>query len=511
MPRDFRFPTRETQFWTPYRFKEEDYRDRDDNYLVGIGRLKPDVSLAQARSELSLIAARLRRQYPKENEAVDLLVVALRDGLSSEYRLLLKGLCGAALCVLVIACGNLANLLLARSVARQRELSIRLSLGASRRNLLRQLVSESLLLGLAGGATRNRGRDRGVAAAVTIGAQPAPDPAGPSRRPADVAVRAGPDPGYGRRFWRRSRIAGVRKCRLQRAARGRAQWRNQHSARTIGAGGRGSYGVRRAPGFIGITHARVVESAIHRPWIHNQWHPVGAHTVAVSEIQQDQHSRSVLYKVLTDVRRLPGVTDAAYITALPMTWGGGIWPVEVNGRSLIRTEGNSASLRFVTPGLFSTLGIPIRSGRAVSEPTQRTGPTSPWSANRSCGDTGHMISRLDGISSLACHDHEVIGIVGDIRARGLERTSEPQVYLSSKQDPDDGLTYYAPKDLVIHSSQPPERLLPAIRQIIHAADAEQPISNVRTMERWSLERLNREPSRCECWLFLPGLPSCWPP
>ena len=72
-------------------------------------------------------------------------------------------------------------------------------------------------------------------------------------------------------------------------------------------------------------------------------------------------------KVLTDVRRLPGVTDAAYITALPMTWGGGIWPVVVDGRSQIRTEGNSASLRFVTPGLFSTLGIPIKSGRAVSE------------------------------------------------------------------------------------------------------------------------------------------------
>ena len=153
MPHDFRFPTRETQFWTPFRFKEEDYQDRDDNYLVGIGRLKPGVSLAQARSELLLIAARLRKQYPKENEAVDLSVVALRDELSTESRLLLKGLCGAALCVLVIACANLANLLLARSLARQRELSIRLSLGANRRNLLRQLLTESLLLGLAGGAS----------------------------------------------------------------------------------------------------------------------------------------------------------------------------------------------------------------------------------------------------------------------------------------------------------------------------------------------------------------------
>jgi putative ABC transport system permease protein len=77
-------------------------------------------------------------------------------------------------------------------------------------------------------------------------------------------------------------------------------------------------------------------------------------------------------------------------------------------------------------------------------------------------------------------DREVIGVVGDIRARGLEKTSEPQVYLSSQQDPDN--TFYAPKDLVIHSSQPPESLLPAIRQIVHAADPEQPISNIRTMD-----------------------------
>ena len=152
MPPDFRFPTRETQFWTPFRFKELDYQDRNNNYLVGIGRLKPGVSAAQAGSELSLIAARLRGQYPKENEAVDLSVVSMRDELTSKSRLLLFGLCGAALCVLIIACANLANLLLARSLARQRELSIRLSLGASRRNLLRQLLSESVLLGLAGGA-----------------------------------------------------------------------------------------------------------------------------------------------------------------------------------------------------------------------------------------------------------------------------------------------------------------------------------------------------------------------
>ncbi len=141
-------------------------------------------------------------------------------------------------------------------------------------------------------------------------------------------------------------------------------------------------------------------------------------------------------KVLTDVRRLPGVTDAAYITALPMTWGGGIWPVVVDGRSQIRTEGNSASLRFVTPGLFSTLGIPITSGRGVSESDTADRPyvaVVSESFVRRYWPNQQPIGRHFNFDF---YDHEVIGVVRDIRARGLERTSEPQVYLSSKQDPD---------------------------------------------------------------------------
>ncbi len=482
MPRDFRFPTRETQFWTPYQFKEEDYRDRDDNYLVGIGRLKPKVSLAQARSELLLIAARLRRQYTKENEGVDLLVVALRDELSSEYRLLLKGLCGAALCVLVIACGNLANLLLARSVARQRELSIRLSLGAGRRNLLRQLVSESLLLGLAGGATATGG----AIAALPLLSRLVPNQL-PIQQvpPVDLqmllfalgltlvtvvgfgvapALQACGNAGFsGLRVGVRSGGTNTQRARSALVVAEvmasvvllilsglllRALWRVQSTD----------------PGFItsGILSVR---------------------TQLPFPKYNKTSTRDQFYdKVLTDVRRLPGVTDAAYITALPMTWGGGIWPVEVNGRSLIRTEGNSASLRFVTPGLFSTLGIPIRSGRAVSDTDTADRPYVAVVSQSFVQRYWPHEQPIGQHFKFGMHDHEVIGIVGDIRVRGLERTSEPQVYLSSKQDPDDGLTFYAPKDLVIHSSQPPERLLPTIRQIIHAADAEQPISNIRTMD-----------------------------
>jgi predicted permease len=187
-------------------------------------------------------------------------------------------------------------------------------------------------------------------------------------------------------------------------------------------------------------------------------------------------------KVLTDVRNLAGVSDAAYISGLPMTWRGGIWPVVVNGRSQNRSEGNAASLRYVTPGFFSTLGIPIKSGRDVSEADT---VESPWVAVVSESFARRYWPDEEPLGrhfEFGLHDRQVIGIVGDIRVRGLERTSEPQVYLSYKQVPDGWIIGYTPKDLVLHSSRSPQQLVPAIRGIIASADSQQPISNIRSMD-----------------------------
>jgi predicted permease len=482
MAHDFSFPTRETQFWTPFRFKEADYQDRNDNLLAGIGRLKPGVSPAQAGSELSLIAARLRRQYPKENEAVDLSLGALRDELTTESRLLLQGLCGAALCVLVIACANLANLLLARSLARQRELSIRLSLGASRRNLLRQLLSESLLLGLAGGAS---------ATAVAIAALPLLSQLVPNALPVQQMPPVDAQMLLFALGLTLITVIAFGVSPALQACRGAGFSGLRVGART---GGTSNHGARSAlvMAELGASVVLLVLSGllIRALWKVQSTDP-GFRTSGILSLRtalpfpkyDKTRAREQFYdKVLADVRSQPGVTDAAYITALPMTWGGGIWPVLVDGRSQIRTEGNSASMRFVTPGLFSTLGIPIKSGRAVNQADTAERPyvaVVSESMVRRYWPNEQPIGRH---FNFAFHDREVIGVVGDIRARGLERTSEPQVYLSYKQVPDGWLDYYAPKDLVIQSSQPAERLLPAIRQIIHQADPEQPISNIRTME-----------------------------
>jgi predicted permease len=482
MPAGFRFPTRETLFWTPFRFQETDYQDRNNNMLEGIGRLKPGVSLAQARSELLLIAARLRKQYPKENEAVDLSMLALRDELSTESRLLLKGLCGAALCVLVIVCANLANLLLARSLARQRELSIRLSLGANRRNLLRHLLTESFLLGLAGGVS---------ATAVAISALPLLSRLVPNGLPVQQVPPVDLQMLLFALGLTLMTVVAFGVAPALQASKGAGLSGLRVGVRTGGAGRHGARSALVIAEVVASVVLLVSSGLLIRALGRVQSVDPGFTTSGILSLRTElpfpkynnTSTREQFYdKVLTNVRRLPGVKDAGYITALPMTWGGGIWPVEVNGRSQIRTAGTSASLRFVTPGLFSTLGIPIKLGRGVSESDTADRPYVAVVSESFVQRYWPNEQPIGRHFKFEFQDREVIGVVGDIRARGLERTSEPQVYLSSKQDPDNGLTYYAPKDLVIHSSQPPERLLPAIGQIVHAADPEQPISNVRTMD-----------------------------
>src|SRR5215210_5109453 len=130
MPPLFQFPNRSIEAWMPLVLREENFEDRSDTFLEVLARLRRGVSAEQARRELAIVSARLERQYPKDNEGIGALMLGLRDELSERSRLLLIALCGAALCILLLACANLASLFLARGAYRERELAVRSALGA---------------------------------------------------------------------------------------------------------------------------------------------------------------------------------------------------------------------------------------------------------------------------------------------------------------------------------------------------------------------------------------------
>jgi predicted permease len=192
--------------------------------------------------------------------------------------------------------------------------------------------------------------------------------------------------------------------------------------------------------------------------------------------------RSPFYQgVLGGVRAIPGVSSAAYITSVPLANQGGVWPVIPEGQSLTPAKAENASSRFVTPGYFSSLGITLLRGRDVSD---TDGPDQPWVAVVSESFARHYWPNDDPIGKRFKFLNDVrtvVGVVGNVRMRGPEQPSEPQVYLSYKQIRDGQSGFYYPKDLVIRSTVPTSTLIPAVRRAVHQVDPQQPISNIKPM------------------------------
>ena len=189
-------------------------------------------------------------------------------------------------------------------------------------------------------------------------------------------------------------------------------------------------------------------------------------------------------RVLSETRALPGVTNAAFISFVPMAMGGGIWPITIHGAPATPADSEQSvtgSLRFVTPDFFATLGIPLRRGRDVRESdtvaSQMVAVVSESFVRRYWPDN----DPIGRTFTMATKERTVVGVVGDIRVRGLERPSEPQVYLPYRQVEDGWFPFYAPKELVVRASSDPAGLTPAIRRIVREADPDLPLARVRTL------------------------------
>ncbi len=481
MPPDFLFPASDVALWTTMRFDEGNYQDRNDNWLYAVGRLREGLTIEDVRTEWAVLAARSAKQY-REIAGTGATAYALRDDVPARSRLLLVALSGASACVLLIACANLANLLLARAMERRRELAVRTAMGAGRERLVRHLMTESLVLAGIGGA---------IGVCIAVAALPLLARLVPNNLP--IAESPSVDA-------RMLFVAAVLTMMtglifgLAPVAGAGSDARLQALREDARSGGGRRERIRSGLVIFEIVASVVLLVSagllIRALWKVQAIDPgfstdgrVTMRTALPLPQYEKVATRKAFYtRVLSDVRALPGVSGAAYVSWLPLAFGGGIWPVSLTAADAVsRTGDSAASLRYVTPGYFAAMGIPLRQGRDLSETDTRDHPfvavVSESFVRR------HLAGRqpIGQLFHFVFNPRIIVGVVDDVKVRGLERTSEPQVYLPYQQVDDGSIIGYIPKDLVVKASMPAAALVPPLRDIIRRADPRLPISDMRTM------------------------------
>ncbi|HUI73474.1 MAG TPA: ABC transporter permease [Candidatus Acidoferrum sp.] len=484
MPRGFIFPDRQTQIWTPIGFSDKDLTERDSHYLHVIARRKPGVSLKSANSDLSVIAQRLAKQFPDTNSKVGAYAVPLRDLLAGSSRLAAIVLLGAVGFVLLIACANVANLLLARAAGRQKELSMRMALGAGRARIIRQLLTESILLsGISGCA--------GLLLAIT--AMPflsrlVPDGLAPIEgsgiNPAVLAFLLAISILCGVLF---GIVPALRVSRL-----GLATAVKQGNTRgAIAAGMRLRDVLVVAEVALALVlfsgAALMLRSLINVFDLDPGFRP--AHVLA-AEIElpspnyDDVARRNAFFEeVLGRINHLPGVVAAGCTTWLPLTnWG---------GASGIIIEGRPASLpghamipnwRMISSKYIQAIGMSLIEGRAFGDRdgagTQAVALINQTASKDFWPGGDPVGTRFKRDESTLQPWITIVGIVGDVRQAGLDQPPRPTIYFPYQQH-----DFFTPSYLAVRTSGDPMALANDVREQIWAVDKDQPITNVMPLEQ----------------------------
>jgi putative ABC transport system permease protein len=485
MPREFSFPAAEwSSFWMPLRLSERESSDRSNHSFNGIARLRRGVTLEQARAEMDVITARSRQEHPAENKDASADVLRFSDEVPEQSRLMLYALGGASACVLLIACANLANLLLARALGRRRELAVRTAIGAGRERMIRQLMTESLLLAVMGGA---------LGVLVAYAGVPLLNQLVPVTLP--LAVTPTVDLRVLLFAMTLTIVTGLAfgLAPVMRVGGDASLTGLREGARSGGGQKEGARSALVVVEIIASVVLLVSAGLLLRALLNVRSVDPGFRAEGVLTMQTPlpmpkyakTPTREAFYThVLTGLRALPGVTNAAFVSFLPMgRMRGGVWSVAVDGQPVV-PHGDSAYLRYVTPGYFATIGTPLRSGRDVagSDAADRQFVAIvSESFVRRYWPKETMTSVLGRSISFASYDRTVVGVVGDIRMRGLESDASPQVYLPSAQGGDRAILGFVPRGLVVRSTMPPESLTASIRAIVREADPMMPVAEVNPM------------------------------
>ncbi|HYN86197.1 MAG TPA: ABC transporter permease [Pyrinomonadaceae bacterium] len=438
MPQGFAHPGA-TDVWIPREVFPTQTSRTAHNWSV-VGRLRPGVSVDEARAELSALGRRLKEEHGSGTDALELTAVPLQEYMVGHVRGVLMILLGAVALLLLIACANVANMMLAQATARRREVAVRAALGASRLRLARQFVTESILLALAAGALGALLSYWGVDLLLSLNERALPRAAevGVDRRVLlfTTALSLLMAVALGLVSALRGTGADVQTC-LKEAGRGA-------SADAGGARLRGTLVVAQvalslvlavAAGLVARSFARLTSVA---PGFRAE--SAVAMNVSLPSASDDEggaRQRQFHRQLLERLAHLPGVEAAGGTNSLPLTGvaGGGTFKVEGEPDAT-----GFAEYRVVTPGYFEALGIPVVRGRAFemgeTPETAHSAVISQTLARKLWGDSDPIGKRIqfgnmDGDERLL----HVVGVAGDVRERGLDAPLAPTVYANSLQRP----------------------------------------------------------------------------
>ena len=499
MPADFDLRADGPEIWVPLALTAADDADFSHSYLRLVGRLRPGASLAQARAEADAAARRLAAAHPEDNRDRGLLLEGFLDGTVGGFRKRLVILQEAVLCVLLIACVNVANLLLARGAARSQEIAVRAALGAGRWRIVRQLLTESLVLGAAGVAA-------GLAFAwgvirVLRNASP------PGIPRLDQVRLDGPVLAFtlGLGLVATLLFGLVPALRL---ARPDLQAMLKEGGRSLGAGSPGDR-VRTGLLVVEVALALVllvgagllIRSAARMGEVELGFDPAPVLTARVAVPQAEElslpRSCRAFERVIEEVRRLPGVEAAAVTTILPLSRSNASSTVNLEGPDPRPGEEIEGNVRVVTPGYFRTLGIPLYAGRDL-DGHDRAGSRKVVVVNRNLARRAWPGKNAVG-QRLWYYDQtwlEVVGVVGDIRQGKLTDDVRPELYVPLEQAP--AFTWKTDDvsmALAVRATGSPAALAAPLRRAVATADPTMPVYAVATLEQirddlFALARLN---------------------
>ena len=480
MPRGFRFPE-VSELWVPLAFTTKIYT-RNDHGLDAIARLKDGVTLTQAQTEMTTIARRIEEQNPVTNEGLGVKVISLHENLSGNYRDALLILLGVVGCVLLVACVNVANLMLARATARQKEFALRTALGAGRWQIMRQLLIESLLLATIGGA---------FGFVLSIWALRLLLTAIPIDLP----------------FWMNFSIdlrvlgftiaitllTGFIFGALPALQTSRVDLNDN-----LKEGGRGAGGVRsRARSLLVVTEIAMslvllvgaglmVQSFLRLQRVNIGLNPKNVLTATLvlprAKYTKNEQRTEFFKQLMERVRNLPGVEAASATGTLPLngsTWGRSLtvegYPVLSGGQA------PSVQHTVVTPDYFRTMGISLLAGRDFNDSDAKDSPDVTIIDERLARQYWPNESPIGKRVRFGPPEdnepwHTIVGVVSTVRHQRVQEDTEASVYMPHQKIPVTGLS------LVARTSSNPQDFIGAVRREVAQLDPDLPVSEVATME-----------------------------